>query len=750
MKVKVGSIPLIHSNRYRYEKIKDSLVLNENVRPDEPLQFVVNQDALKILQSIDKPLAVISINGMSRTGKSLVAGRFFGRQSQVFPVSNQSEACTHGIWMSTEVIDRGSHAVLLLDAEGMNHVSSSHNSDNAIFLLSMLLSSTFIYNSKNLTTASDIDQISVVCKLNQSFKIKVNETINSPSEMTDHLPNFCWLIRDFYLNPTVDGRSVTLGQYIINNVLTFTDKFEPTPEEKKKNDLSRMILRTFKSFKPYSLPHIDHNGFDQELDMFITEMLNTSKPKNGFKDGTTINGPILSQMVVEYTKAINQPGVVPSIESTWNNIVSTQKIEACRVSTQAYLDGMTNATNTDIPIEYDQLFKLHETFLSKSLQLFVSKIDNMITDEIEINSLISNFKNEISLNKEMNGEIEIDGGLLYQFIQKNMEKSKKYNQSIIGPMSIDLTNNYFKRADEIEFKDLMDRFQRIETIYKEKSKGPARNQVWKLFLQDFYNQEQQFKTMKNYNQELKEVKKNIQERQVKQKEMDDRTIELQENIKNKQEESQKILKATAKAQAAALAKMSDQIKQQAIEGHQKLKQLEESRNRHDAEMVRQHQEALGRAMSEINSLQSMVSAKIQNEAIQQQQQQQHYNPNPHPSFGNGLGGGQCGGGQLGGYQGGFGGDQGGYQGGSGGGLGGDQGGYQGGFGGGLGGQGGYQGGGYGTTMTTNSCFSGQGNTIGGQMTFDKGETLSACVSPNALDLNFQVPGKFSFQLNNKK
>ena len=121
-------------------------------------KLIVVPEALKLLQSIKKPVAILSIAGPYRSGKSYVLSRLLG-ESNVFDLGHTMNAKTFGIWMGTSVLECDGHVIILLDTEGIDAATASGQEDTRIFVLTLLLSSFFIYNSKGVVNKSDLDKM---------------------------------------------------------------------------------------------------------------------------------------------------------------------------------------------------------------------------------------------------------------------------------------------------------------------------------------------------------------------------------------------------------------------------------------------------------------------------------------------------------------------------------------------------------------------------------------------------------------
>uniref|UniRef100_A0A5F8HAS5 GB1/RHD3-type G domain-containing protein n=1 Tax=Monodelphis domestica TaxID=13616 RepID=A0A5F8HAS5_MONDO len=82
-------------------------------------ELIVNQEALRILTSITKPVVVVAIVGLYRTGKSYLMNRLAGK-NKGFSLGSTVQSHTKGIWMWCVPHPRRSdHTLVLLDTEGL-------------------------------------------------------------------------------------------------------------------------------------------------------------------------------------------------------------------------------------------------------------------------------------------------------------------------------------------------------------------------------------------------------------------------------------------------------------------------------------------------------------------------------------------------------------------------------------------------------------------------------------------------------
>ena len=81
----------------------------------------LNEDALKLLKTITKPVAVLIVSGPCCTGKSYYLSRFLGDRP-IFKSSDGIAACTRGMMMATTILECEEFAIVLMDAEATGSI----------------------------------------------------------------------------------------------------------------------------------------------------------------------------------------------------------------------------------------------------------------------------------------------------------------------------------------------------------------------------------------------------------------------------------------------------------------------------------------------------------------------------------------------------------------------------------------------------------------------------------------------------
>jgi hypothetical protein len=144
--------------------------------------------ALRSLGHID---AIIAIIGRARTGKSALCNILFGADD-VFVISNETDSCTKGIWMAPEPVEWEGKRVLVLDVEGTGDCDADPASEMALMMMSRLLASVLVYNTKDGPPSRDqLGKLSTLAQTSQRMAIKSSQEANQVA--------FFWLFRDLNL-----------------------------------------------------------------------------------------------------------------------------------------------------------------------------------------------------------------------------------------------------------------------------------------------------------------------------------------------------------------------------------------------------------------------------------------------------------------------------------------------------------------------------------------------------------------------
>ena len=163
----------------------------------------VKPERVRALERARRSVGLVVVGGRYRGGKSLLLNALLGSLG-AFRVGSSVNSCTRGIWIyprplrttspSGEEID-----VFLADTEGLGATDSTARHDSVIFMLSMLLSSSFVFNSAGVIDEHALGQLSVVTQLARTIRIAPADTRSllpdadepvAPSALREFLPLF--------------------------------------------------------------------------------------------------------------------------------------------------------------------------------------------------------------------------------------------------------------------------------------------------------------------------------------------------------------------------------------------------------------------------------------------------------------------------------------------------------------------------------------------------------------------------------
>ena len=139
-------------------------------------EFVLNEDAVALLQMLTCPVCPIAIAGLYRTGKSSLLNWLLDRPGG-FKVGPTVERCTRGIWIYGRpkrvrlAGGAGECAVLLLDTEGIGGLAADAQHDARVFALAALACSTLVYNSLGSIDENAIAGLSFITQLSRHIRV---------------------------------------------------------------------------------------------------------------------------------------------------------------------------------------------------------------------------------------------------------------------------------------------------------------------------------------------------------------------------------------------------------------------------------------------------------------------------------------------------------------------------------------------------------------------------------------------------
>ncbi|XP_052035045.1 guanylate-binding protein 1-like isoform X2 [Apodemus sylvaticus] len=527
-------------------------------------QLVVNQEALEILSAIEKPVVVVAIVGLYRTGKSYLMNKLAGKQKG-FSLGSTVQSHTKGIWMWCMPHPQNpEHTLVLLDTEGLEDVKKGDNQNDCwIFALAVLLSSTFIYNSLGMINQKAMDQLHYVTKLTELIKSK-----SSPDQSdVDELPNFVsffpvfvWTLRDFPMELELNGRSITPDEYLENSLALRLGTDEKT---KRLNEPQMCIKKFFPKRKCFifdspadrkQLQKLEFMGkeelnkkYVEEVEKFTSYIFSYSGVKT-LSGGIIVNGKRLKILVETYVSAISS-GSLPCMESTVMTLAQIENSAAVEKAITHYEEQMNQ--KIQMPTEtLQEVLAMHRTCEMEATEIYM-KNSFMDVDQ--------NFQKELGTQLE---------DKLDAFVKKNMDMSSAQCSDLLarifGPLEEEVKQGTFHKPGGYYL--YLQKKRELEKKYKQTpGKGLQAEEMLRKYNE---SKEEVAETLQKMDQSLTEKDKQIEVERV--------TAEVAEASRRTQEEMQKKYEQLMKKKEKSYQELTKQLTEK-MDQEQKVFMAEQDR-----------------------------------------------------------------------------------------------------------------------------------------------------------------------------
>ena len=434
--------------------------------------LVTNQSKLLLNQKKLKHIGIISLVGKYRTGKSFLLNRVIlnNKSKSGFSVGPTFKPCTKGIWIWSEPImiknNNEEFPCFMIDTEGLGAYDEEVNHDSKIFLIAILISSLFIFNSFGTIDENAISSLSFVLNLSKTIKLKNSFKEDNKNELAEYFPYFLWLLRDFSLR-LVDknGKNITEKQYL-ESALENIKGGENNEIIQEKNRV-RTLIRTyfperdcFVMVRPVEeeknlqklqyLPDEELRvEFLEQAKNFRNKVFKKIKPK-AFH-GQLISGSMLVELVQSILDSINGGGI-PVIENSWKYVMKNECVKKGKELIEMFANELR---------EHRDKNKNKEDFYANI------KNDIIIISQKYINEFLNNNLLDDETKKEFTEKLKTK--LNNEIIRFNKENEKLFEEKFIKELNL-LSNKFmqnFTNSDIYE-KNSYQFFQDFE-VFREKA-----------------------------------------------------------------------------------------------------------------------------------------------------------------------------------------------------------------------------------------------------------------------------------------
>ena len=514
-------------------------------------KFQIPQEAYDLLTQNDySKIGIISLVGKYRTGKSFLLNRVIlnTHKKSGFNVAPTFKPCTKGIWIWSEPLMINNKncqyqfPCFLIDTEGLGAYVEEINHDSKIFIIAILISSLFIYNSFGAIDETAINTLSFVLNLSKLIKIKSLSHEDKEEELAEYFPSFLWLLRDFSLKlENMEGKEITEKEYLESALENKVGNSEMFDEKNKVRNLIKAYFPERDCFtmvrpveKEDELQNLQNLPDDMLRKEFLIQAQNFRKkvydlalPKTFHK--RALNGSMLIELIQNILDSINS-GAIPVIENTWKYVVQSECIKNTQNLTDKFYEEIKN---------FRELNKNDKNF-GKNVKNFTKNLYKKYVKDFLNNDLIDeeNKKEFVEkLKKNLNNKLEV-------FDKENEQIFKNNFESSLNELSNNFLQELSKKSDNNKYFDFFFEFDNLIQKAKQLCPDfPQKNdiiydkvvEILRKYVEENINlknkkREEEFNLLKKENLEQKEL---IKELNFKTERNQNEKKEEEDEIKNK-------------------------------------------------------------------------------------------------------------------------------------------------------------------------------------------------------------------------
>ncbi len=579
-------------------------------------KFIINEDAIKIISKEEnKQIGILSLVGKYRTGKSFLLNRVLieKKSSKGFEVAPTIKPCTKGIWLwSSPLIINNNYSnkpfpAYLIDTEGLGAYDEEINHDSKIFLIAILISSLFIYNSFGTIDEVALNNLSLILNLSKSLKIRNNSNTldaneNEGEEMAKYFPSLLWILRDFALKlEDSEGNVITAKQYLENALMEQKGSSESIEEK----NLVRKMIKTY-FLERDCFPMVRPVEGEKELQKLMTlsdsfirpeflrqcEMLRNKiymkiKPKTF--NGQFLSGQMLINLLRSIIDAINE-GAIPVIENSWKYITNNECMKIIRENVEYFKKLILEYQKNNISSSnfFNDLQEFSQSMIEEIVNKFKEENEKRFED---INDYVHKLK--LSLNQEFKKLNEENISLLKD--KYILDLDKEINSLLSDKEKLMNSNyiNFISNLLQIKYKldATIPHFSLKEQISYDKIIDSIKKYIEDYFVKPKNGFEQEIQNLQLKNQILEEKLKNVSDEYKKDKEEFKQTVNNYNNmlIENKMK----------------LNTSEEKVKN--FEKERKL--MKENNERNVRDSIKKYQDKIEKMKMEMNKLKMELKAK---------------------------------------------------------------------------------------------------------------------------------------------
>ena len=299
-----------------------------------------------------------------------------------------------------------------------------------------------------------------------------------------------------------DGSSIPLETYLQSEVLC---------KSQESRNVSQTLQAIFPSLKCVYLPppsadpeitcdldgnwHLLEDEFREKMVELEHYFLRNVTPKKAFDQTSFITGTELAILVNEYVAAINTPGLLPSLESSWTAVCKLRLTSSFTQQLQEYTKKMEERTSGVLPIEEDasgdqegalSLMQLHWSVFDECYHQLKGEIETQQKYGLSeyCSTVLCEFTQQVA--KFEDGDTDdllstgaLHGGILLNFAQENYQLSAQVCEELWERLFKEsgVYSHAVRALNQSKAIDLSSEMAQMEQEYMAQAVGPAKLDV---------------------------------------------------------------------------------------------------------------------------------------------------------------------------------------------------------------------------------------------------------------------------------
>ena len=442
---------------------------------------------MQIIQNLDGNVAVFNVAGPHRTGKSFILNMILNRKGG-FTVGSTQESCTRGIWMWDSPIKHknkhGEFNLIFLDTEGLGSIDKSGEDDNKIFVLSFLLSSYFVLNTKNVIDRGAIQQLAIMADLSKFIDSNIGENLEPNLAVSS--PDFVWVLRDFFLN--LNGKKPK--EYLQDCLEIEKVGIRNAEAVKEVNFIRDSIRKSFKSIDCFCLPvpvSNGLNGLNFEETLQNLEVINFKDLREDFQTGikelsdtmkrnicpkSLLTVPLSAcafskyiEVVVDQLNKNERVSLVDSLELS----IKYASEKALKDAIEYYeLQMQTFLKQNPMPLSWNILDAKNQEIMDSCYKI----VEKHLNGSSDFNRpVLESFQEKICEYEEYGNNFKLTGGLFFKLRSENSIKIKAYNKNVLNNLwKTDIAMTFFNEVQDLNMgQNFINSYEKLQNKYSQNS-----------------------------------------------------------------------------------------------------------------------------------------------------------------------------------------------------------------------------------------------------------------------------------------